>query len=194
LGQKAGGAVRRAIANGCVRALDGRTVSRPIQAVAVIVLFHFAGTCLGHADMIIRDDPGGLLKKYDAKYREIAVRGEKVVIDGECASACTIILGIVPRANVCVTARARFGFHLWEYPLTEFMGKVIMVPFPEYRQAELNYLYYDAQVRDWIARHGPQTAKAAWMEGADLAGIYASCGARAPVDEQEGNRARLPPN
>src|SRR5262249_25491842 len=56
-----------------------------------------------------RDDFGGVLKSYDAKYRAIAERGENVVIDGDCASACTIILGIVPRTNVCVTARARLG-------------------------------------------------------------------------------------
>jgi len=81
------------------------------------------------------------------------------------------------------------GFHLWEYPLTQFMGKVIMVPFPEYRQAELNYLYYDAKVRDWISRHGPQTTEPAWMDGADLAGIYPICVAQEIV---QGTRTAFP--
>jgi hypothetical protein len=153
-----------------------------IRAIAVAALLHVSGISAGHADAIIREDLGGTLMRYDAKYRAIAARGEKVVIDGDCASACTIILGIVPRENVCVTARARFGFHLWEYPLTEFMGKTIMVPFPDYKQAELNQLYYDWRVRNWIERHGPQTHEVAWMEAADLESIYRRCGAQTLLD------------
>jgi len=152
-----------------------------LLALALALLLQSFGTSPGNAEITIRDDFGGTLKNYDTKYRAIAERNEKVIIDGDCASACTIILGIVPRANVCVTARARLGFHLWEYPLTEFMGKKIMVPFPEYRQTELNYLYYDTKVRGWIARHGSQTTEPAWMEGADLAGIYPTCVAQAPA-------------
>src|SRR5215472_9096404 len=122
----------------------------PMQAIAVAAMLYVWALPAGHADTIIREDLGGILQKYDTKYRQIAAQGEKVVIDGDCASACTIILGIVPRENVCVTTRARFGFHLWQYPLTAFMGKVIMVPLPGYRQSELNYLYYDTKIRDWI--------------------------------------------
>ena len=154
-------------------------MTAPIRAFALALVFHAAGIGAAEADVTIRDDIGGVLKKYETKYRAIAKGGEKVVIDGDCASACTILLGIVPRGNVCVTERARLGFHLWKYPLTEFMGKVIMVPFPEYRQAELNYLYYDAKVRDWIARHGPQTIEVTWMDGAELASIYPTCEAQA---------------
>jgi len=166
---------------------------RAIQAVAVGVLFHILGTGPGHADMVIREDLGGPLQAYVSKYRGIAARGERVVIDGDCASACTILLGIVPRENVCVTARARLGFHLWQYPLTEFMGKVIMVPFPEYRQAELNYLYYDAKVRDWIERHGLQTIQATWMESSDLGSIYRNCDAPVRVNDTGAEPDRPPP-
>ena len=162
----------------------------PIRSIAVAGLLHVLGLSAGHADTIIRDDPGGILQKYDVKYRQIASRGEKVVIDGDCASACTIILGIVPRENVCVTARARLGFHLWQYPLTAFMGKVIMVPLPEYRQSELNYLYYDTKVRDWIQNHGPQTIEVSWMEGPDLADVYPNCGDRMPLDEADSVRVK----
>src|SRR5215471_11603990 len=166
----------------------GDMMKTPIRPIAVAGLLHILGLSAGHADAIIRDDLGGRLQKYDVKYRQIAARGENVVIDGDCASACTIILGIVPRENVCVTARARLGFHLWQYPLTEFMGKVIMVPLPEYRQSELNYLYYDTKVRDWIQRQGPQTIEVRWMEGIDLAGIYPNCGERKALDEADGAR------
>jgi hypothetical protein len=34
-----------------------------------------------------------------------------VIIDGFCASACTIVLGTVPHDKICVTFRAKLGFH-----------------------------------------------------------------------------------
>ena len=33
------------------------------------------------------------------------------MIDGACLSACTLVLGIVPRERICVTQRAMLGFH-----------------------------------------------------------------------------------
>jgi hypothetical protein len=33
-----------------------------------------------------------------------------VIIDGFCASACTIVLGTVPHDKICVTCRAKLGF------------------------------------------------------------------------------------
>jgi hypothetical protein len=46
--------------------------------------------------------------------KEINVRstGERVVVDGDCLSACTLVLGLVPSNQVCATPRARFGFHV----------------------------------------------------------------------------------
>ena len=37
--------------------------------------------------------------------------GETVRIDGNCLSACTLVLGYVPRHRICTTSEARFGFH-----------------------------------------------------------------------------------
>ncbi len=33
------------------------------------------------------------------------------MIGGACLSACTLVLGIVPRSKICVTRRATLGFH-----------------------------------------------------------------------------------
>ena len=58
---------------------------------------------------------GGLVEEYKAKYALIRDRGERVIIDGICNSACTLVLGIVPLNRVCVTPRASLGFHMAYY-------------------------------------------------------------------------------
>jgi hypothetical protein len=60
---------------------------------------------------IIRYNPGGELQLFQAAAREV-MRGAKrlVVIDGPCISACAIFAAIA-RARVCITDRARVGFH-----------------------------------------------------------------------------------
>src|SRR5712692_7152740 len=63
------------------------------------------------ATMRISDDIGGRIGAYVDQYSAIRNSGERVVIDGACLSACTLVLGIVPRNRICVTRRATLGFH-----------------------------------------------------------------------------------
>jgi|HubBroStandDraft_6_1064221.scaffolds.fasta_scaffold295008_2 hypothetical protein len=55
--------------------------------------------------------PGGSIGKFIKDYIELKERGTKVVIDGMCISACTLLLGIVPNEQVCITPYAQMGFH-----------------------------------------------------------------------------------
>ena len=68
-----------------------------------------------HADYRITRDFGGLVEQYKAKYTQIRDRGERVIIDGICNSACTLVLGIVPLNKICVTPKASLGFHAAYY-------------------------------------------------------------------------------
>src|SRR5688572_27271445 len=63
------------------------------------------------ATMRIGDDVGGRIGAYVDQYMAARNSGERVVIDGVCLSACTLVLGIVPRSRICVTRRATLGFH-----------------------------------------------------------------------------------
>src|SRR6516225_5360051 len=54
------------------------------------------------ADYRIRKDYGGFIDQYKLKYAAIRDRGERVIIDGACNSACTLVLGIVPLSRICV--------------------------------------------------------------------------------------------
>ena len=63
------------------------------------------------ADLVIRSSPGGWVTDYLATFARVRQSGEKVIIDGPCLSACTLVLSTVPSNRICVTKRAVLGFH-----------------------------------------------------------------------------------
>jgi hypothetical protein len=68
---------------------------------------------LGASQAVVRiaDDRGGRIGTYVDRYQGLRTSGETVIIDGLCASACTIILGAVSHDKICVTSAATLGFH-----------------------------------------------------------------------------------
>jgi hypothetical protein len=122
------------------------------------------------ATMLIAEDRGGQIGHYLQAFAMLRSSGEHVVVDGNCLSACTLVLGLIPRNRICATERARFGFHAaWMpdadgRPVTSSMGT----------QALWNI--YPGQVRRWINRHGGLSRRMIYMQGHDLAGIVATCG------------------
>src|SRR6201996_82126 len=70
---------------------------------AVLLL---AGVGASHAVVRIGEDRGGRIGTYVDKYQGLRSSGETVIIDGLCASACTIVLGAVPHDRICVTSHA----------------------------------------------------------------------------------------
>src|SRR6476620_3275328 len=78
------------------------------------------------ADYRITRDHGGLVDAYKAKYAKIRDHGERVIIDGICNSACTLVLGIVPLNRICVTPKASLGFHQAYFDKSRTMGVRIM--------------------------------------------------------------------
>src|SRR4051795_867207 len=80
-----------------------------MRALAAILLA--LSTTAASADYRITRDHGGLVDDYKAKYARLRDRGERVIIDGICNSACTLVLGIVPLNRICVTPRASLGVH-----------------------------------------------------------------------------------
>lgn len=59
----------------------------------------------------ISGDPGGKIISYIAKYVAWNVANDRVIIDGECNSACTIVVGVIDDDKLCATRNAEFGFH-----------------------------------------------------------------------------------
>jgi hypothetical protein len=63
------------------------------------------------AEVRILASPGGSVGNYLNFFSQIRRSGERVIIDGPCMSACTLVLSTIPRNRICVTSRAVLGFH-----------------------------------------------------------------------------------
>jgi len=134
---------------------------------ALVVLL--ANIAASHAAVRIAEDRGGRIGTYVDKYQGLRSSGEQVVIDGLCASACTIILGAVPHDRICVTSRANLGFHAaWDMGAN---GRAVT----NREATEMLYSMYPTPVRRWIARRGGLTRHRIFLHGAQLASMYRPC-------------------
>jgi hypothetical protein len=131
--------------------------------VALAAMFLIAGTAAASAGVRISDDSGGQIGDYVAKFRALRSSGERVEIDGTCASACTMLLGTIPRNRICVTPGARLVFHsAWDPAGDRAVA------------ADGNRILwssYPASIRQWIKRHGglgSQTITLGWPEVAAM--------------------------
>jgi hypothetical protein len=140
------------------------------QAVLAGALASTVVTCAAFADVHIIGDPGGEISSYVQRFSEIRESGQRIIIDGPCLSACTLLTGIVPRDRVCVTARAVLGFHAASYYNDASRSLV-----PTRRGSALVMRLYPPQVRTWINRHGGLRPQMIVMRGQDLAALYPSC-------------------
>lgn len=124
------------------------------------------------ADLRITRDHGGRVDEYKARYAKIRDAGERVIIDGICNSACTLVLGIVPLNRICVTPRASLGFHEAYLDKSWTMGVRVA---SASGTADL-MSYYPQSVKDWIARQGGLTPQMKRLKnGPELWKMVDSC-------------------
>src|SRR5215475_13319303 len=135
--------------------------------LAAAVLLASVGT--SHAAVRISDDRGGMIAEYLEKYEGLRASGQTVMIDGLCASACTIVLGAVPHDKICVTAKAALGFHA----AFDFVGAGRTATNPE--ATEMLYSQYPPQVQRWIASRGGLTPHMMFLRGRQLEAMYRPC-------------------
>jgi hypothetical protein len=133
---------------------------------AVILL---AGIGASDATVRIAADPGGRIGAYVDRYQGLRSSGEMVIIDGYCASACTIVLGAVAHDKICVTSHARLGFQAaWD---SGSSGRKITNP----EATQALYSMYPSEVRHWIDQRGGLTPHVIFLGGRELAAMYRPC-------------------
>jgi hypothetical protein len=80
-------------------------------------------------------------------------------IVGPCQSACTVLLGHIPRSRICVTPEASFGFHLAKRAdATATLRRA-----------------YAADITGWINAHGGLTQDFIWTRAPDTYRYFKKC-------------------
>jgi hypothetical protein len=144
----------------------GRISVRRAIFVAVSLLLALAPAS---AEVRILSSAGGEVSSYLRLFAVVRATGERVVIDGPCMSACTLLLSTIPNDRICVTRRAVLGFHAARE--IDRQGRVYAAP----DATRMVAATYPPAVRAWISRHGGLTSRLILLRGRDLAAIYPRC-------------------
>ena len=140
-----------------------------MHRTAIAALLFLVGLAPTLGEVRILASPGGDAMAYLKFFSLLNQSGERIVIDGPCLSACTLLLTEIPRSRVCVTSRAILGFHAAQ--LVDDHGR-------KYRAPNATHLVegaYPSAVRSWIERHGGLTSKLILLRGRELAALYPQC-------------------
>jgi hypothetical protein len=121
------------------------------------------------ATMRISEDRGGQIGRYLQAFAMLRSTGERVIIDGNCLSACTLVLGMIPRSRICATSRARLGFHAAWMPDAD--GRPVISSMG----TRALWNAYPRSVRHWIARHGGLSRHMIYLQGRALLSFVPSC-------------------
>jgi hypothetical protein len=129
----------------------------------------FALALPAHAEVRILASPGGEVGPFLDLFEGVRDSGERVVIDGPCLSACTLVLSIVPSDRICVTRRAVLGFHAARS--VDRRGHIYAEP----EASEVVLEAYPPQIRHWIEHRGGLSTHLLLLRGRQLAAIYPAC-------------------
>ncbi len=107
----------------------------------------------------VSDNHGGLVSEYNSRWAGLAARGVNVRIVGPCQSACTVLLGHIPRDRICVTPAGSFGFHLAKVP----------------KSTAILWGSYSSDIQGWINAHGGLKENFIWMRAPDTYKFFKKC-------------------
>lgn len=111
---------------------------------------------------VIRNDLGGSMEGRLQTIAQFRSTGTRVEIRGQCASACTMYLGL---PNACVARSSRLGFH---GPQSQYYG--ISLPPDEFEYwSRVMADHYPGPIRNWflsVARH--TTMEVITLSGAEV--------------------------
>ena len=140
-----------------------------IKAMFLASLFGGLAAPPAQAEVRILASPGGEVGPFLELFERLRASGERVVIDGPCLSACTLVLSMVPADRICVTRKAVLGFHAARS--IDRRGRMYSEP----EATEVVLEAYPIPVQGWIRRRGGLSSRLLLLRGRDLAAIYPSC-------------------
>jgi hypothetical protein len=140
-----------------------------IRGLILGLLALVLGSTACAATVVIAHDEGGRIGTYIDRFKQIRASSDNVVIDGDCMSACTLVVGLIPRERLCFTERGRLGFHAAWKP--GFLGMRVL----NQEGTQTMWAIYPAGIRAWIARKGGLSDRVVYLEGAELSALYPRC-------------------
>jgi hypothetical protein len=143
--------------------------TRIIFVILLAVVLWAIATMMARAEVRIIASPGGEVGPFLDLFEQVRDSGERVVIDGPCLSACTLVLSLVPSERICVTRRAVLGFHAARS--IDRRGRIYAEP----EASRLVLEAYPDPVRSWIIRRGGLTSHLLLLRGRELAAMYRVC-------------------
>ena len=142
---------------------------RGIFAAFILTVATLGSASPAFAQFRIAGDRGGQIGPYLQQFAMVRDSGSRVIIDGTCLSACTLVLGTVPRDRICVTSRANLGFHAaWNMAPG---GRSVYSA----EGTRLLWEIYPANIRNWIRRKGGLSPRMIYLRGKELSSMYATC-------------------
>ncbi|MBK1864959.1 hypothetical protein [Taklimakanibacter albus] len=108
------------------------------------------------AEVVIRNDWGGVVRVYYQRVLELNQRGESVRIGGTCGSACTLYLAV---QRYCVEADARLRFHAVHLKGNDKMARLF---------TRWLFSKYPPAVQAWIKGQGGLSSRALILRGEAL--------------------------
>jgi hypothetical protein len=144
-----------------------RTNGQPVQAEPDLSL----------RPVLIRRDIGGDISVYQSRIKQWIKERRRIIIDGPCASACTIYLA---SPHLCITRRAQFWFHAG---YVEFnAGYNFKIPSRHWSNEMLRH--YPKPVLNYINRHGGLREMAyviPALQGNELRQMVRACSTPDPI-------------
>lgn len=125
--------------------------------------------------IVVVNDLGGLIQKRRNKINKLRLSGQPVIIEGRCASACTMYLFL---ENTCVMPNASLGFH---GPRPFWGGR--LPPFFFDHWSEIMSEEFREPLRSWFMEEARYEIEGMLnVKGSTLIDMgYTQCGPRKPL-------------
>jgi hypothetical protein len=145
-------------------------MEQPMARILLALLFCVTSLAPAAAELRIEASSGGYVLDYIDLFSRVRQSGDRVVIDGPCLSACTLVLSTIPRNRICVTRRAVLGFHA-----PRLVDRETGRSYAARNVTRAVIDTYPPEIRAWIKKHGGLKQRLILLRGRELARFYHRC-------------------
>jgi hypothetical protein len=144
--------------------------SKPVARTLLALILVLASLAPALAELRIKASAGGYVLDYVDLFSRVRQSGERVVIDGPCLSACTLVLSTIPHNRICVTRRAVLGFHA-----PTLVDRETGRSYASREATRVMTAAYPPEIRAWLKKRGGLKRGMILLRGRELSRLYRRC-------------------